>query len=194
MSGTGYASVGHLFEITEEKSSLNYKSILGKLVGQVYVNFDGSIVSRVGLAGFETFFSEVEISVENGSKYLSGILKLPSTDNFSFELEIERLAWSVIKSDHEFYLPHSKDKNNEEQLCFQLFCIFNRFCETTTIPMQLENNAKIFLFKKFGFPHSNDENKRKLKFRQFYEQVCKRKDGFVLVHVKISYVYVELNN
>ena len=188
MSGTGYASVGHLLEITEEDSSLDYKIILHKLVEHIYaVDIDGSISSREGFRHFETFFNEIEVSVESGRKYLSGLLKLSTIDNSSFEREVEELAWSLIKSDYEFYLPYSNDKDTEEQLCFQLFCIFNRFCETTVIPMQLGNNAKNFLFKKFGWPHLIDKNNQTLSFRQFYEEVSKRKDCFMLINVKKSY-------
>ena len=193
MSGTGYASVGHLLDITKRHSSLDYKSILLKLVEHIYaVDIDGSISSREGFKHFETFFNEIEVSVESGRKYLSGLLQLSIIDDSSFEREVEELAWSLIKSDYGFYLPYSndideEDKDKEEKLCFQLFCIFNRFCETTLIPMQLENNAKNFLFKKFGWPHLIDKNKQRLSFRQFYEQVSKRRDGFMLINVKKSY-------
>ena len=187
MSGSGYACVGHLFEIANRHSSLSNKNILRDLVEQLPTNLGDSSFNRVEFADFEMFFHEIEVSVESGSKYISGALKLPTIDNAAFELEVERITWSFIMSDYGYHLPYSKKDNDQEQLCFQLFCIFNRLCETTMIPMRLGNDTKTFLFRKFGLPYLANKCEQTVTFGQFCKQLCKSKDSFTRINVKKAY-------
>ena len=187
MSGSGYACIGHLFEIANRHSLLNNKDIFRELVEQLPTNLGDSSFNRVEFADFETFFNDIEVSVESGSYYMAAALKLPTIDNAAFELEVERTTWRYIMTDYGYHLPYSKKNNNQEQLSFQLFCIFNRFCETTIIPMNLGNNTKSFLLKKFGLPYLIDKTEQPVTFGQFCRQLCKKTDSFTRINVKKVY-------
>ena len=101
MSGTGYASTGHLFEYCDDQTQSGYREVLRKLVSELHVHEDATCHWK-GFANFELFFDNVCINVENTSKYLTSILKLPDLENSAFELKVEKTVWDLIQSDPKF--------------------------------------------------------------------------------------------
>ena len=157
MCGTGYVSVGHVFEQLKDQTQEGCSRHLRRLVEQIYMDLDdGSIRNVDSLFLFDKFFRNVEVSVDSSRAFLSGILKGHDTDELLFQLKVEQAVWKVLGLYPDFHSLYNKYENSdvmEENVCFQLFCLFNRFCEHTRIPMLMHSKAEEFLRSKFGIPH-----------------------------------------
>ena len=130
------------------------RKALQKLVTDVYTNFDDSMVDRGGFRNFDTFFGSLPINIESSCQFLRCILKQPKADDFSYQLCIEKAVWNILISEdqHIVKLHHKYSDSHieEEDVCFRIFCLFNRFCETDTFPMTLKNKMLGFLCMRFG--------------------------------------------
>lgn len=62
------------------------------------------------------------------------------------------MAWDLIKFDLDCHCSEAIDR----RLLYKIFCIFNRFCEPTQLPLKLPRNSCQFLLQKLGFEHSED--------------------------------------
>ena len=152
---SGYISVGHVFEVSKEQSIIGYKRELKKLISVVYCSTDQTAVNPVGLLQFDTFFTNVPISVDSTICYFEGILKRHEFDNLEFQSVVENDVFNYLLSKHEFNkrfrinLERDKKEQNEK-LFFQLFCLFNRFCDTKKVPMTMRYEALYFVLRKCG--------------------------------------------
>lgn len=195
MSGTGYASVGHLFEHCEDQTEFGYKQVLRKLVSELYVDEDAAC-GRQGFGNFERFFDNIPISVETTSKYLANLLKLPNVENSTFELKVERMVWDLIQLDPKFeqVLRNSRnpEEKKEERMCFQLFCLFNRFCDIHKIPMKMNEKAVKFLLQKVGIPIGKNKSLPHFPFQNLLECVFRHKQVLdELLTVAVEHAYDE---
>ena len=178
MSGTGYASIGHLFEYSDDQTQSGYKEVLRKLVTDLHVDEDATCHWQ-GFGNFELFFYNICINVENTSKYLTSILKLPDFENSRFELKVERMVWDLLQSDPKFQQvlqnPQTLEEQKEERICFQLFCLFNRFCDIQKMPMKLHEKAVQFLLRKIGIPIAESKSWPYCPFQNFLQCVFRHK-------------------
>ena len=78
------------------------------------------------------------------------------------------------------------DEKKDGRICFQLFCLFNRFCDTQKNPMRITDEPCRFLFRKIGLP-SSDTVCYYFPFRLFLECIYKRKDALVGIAVDNAY-------
>ena len=186
-----YTCVGHLFENADDKSQSGYKTVLSKVVSQVYVSTD-SMVDRNGFQQFEIFFNNVTINFDSANRYLCTKLKLPAAENVQFELKVERSVWAIlIESNTKFNQTlknarkHIVDRK-EGSICFQLFCLFNRFSESRRTPMMIEDDAIRFLFKKIGIPCAEGLCLI-FRFQHFLECVYKRLDPIIIEAIRNAY-------
>jgi hypothetical protein len=62
---------------------------------------------------------------------------------FIIMLQIERLAWDMVKFQ---YNKHITDR----KLIFRLFCLFNRFCDPDQLPLRLPGKAGAYLLYNLG--------------------------------------------
>ena len=198
MSGSGYVAVGHLLELVEKTQFLKlveFKQVLEKLAIQLHSQGStGLQVCRKNAAQqgeFEKFFSNLAVNVDSTHGYLSTIIKPSDVDDFTFGSIVERTVWNLLKSDIRWKLPKQlkpsqkfADKK-EEGICFQIFCLFNRFCDSEHLPMKINDESSKFLLKKFGV----ETSKRKISFtfQTFLECIYKRKDAFIIVGIKHAY-------
>ena len=85
-------------------------------------------VMRIVKISFD--FRSVEVSVESFSKFVNGILRKHDTDELHLQLQVEKLAWDMVKFDFDkFTCP----KIDRKLVLFRLFCLFNRFSDSTQV-------------------------------------------------------------
>ena len=60
MSGTGYASIGQLFELSKDQSLVGYKDALVPLISKLYVYLDEDIVDPMAYSRLDSFFKSLE--------------------------------------------------------------------------------------------------------------------------------------
>ena len=188
---SGYVAVGHLFDLEKAQSDKILKPVLGNFVSKFYVETDETLVSRTGFRQFNTYFNNVPVSVESTTTYLRGILKEHDVDDYDFALKVERDVWTCLLSSSElktkfqtFQQPDCDEKN--ECFCYQLFCLFNRFCDSKEIPMSLSDESSIFLLEKCGVTGLNI-NRVRFKLLDFMGYVNMHKSHDVMSAVKNAY-------
>ena len=104
MSGTGYASLGHLFELLDDQAEEDQLKNLRRIVGRFYEDADDHrMLHANGLNMFDKFFGEVKISVDSSQAFLSGILKAHGVDELWFQLRVEKTVWHVLRFCPDFY-------------------------------------------------------------------------------------------
>ena len=194
MSGTGYAAVGHLFELADDNQNQpGLKRVLEKIVTHVrypgFIDETCLLLNRNTQEQYEKFFSNVVINMDSAHRYLSTIVKPTRFEDRAFGSKVERIVWNLLKSDPKWNQvlinPQKSSEKREEGICFQIFCLFNRFCECEHIPMKINDEALKFLLKKFGIQTS--QNKLSFTFLHFLECVYQRRDSFILVGIKQAY-------
>ena len=184
MSGTGYASIGQLFELSKDQSLEGFKYALLPLISKLYVYLDEDVIDPKAYSRLDAFFKSLEnqkqgLNIESAVKFIGGVLKCHGVDDISFQLQVEKAVWSILKCNPDFYKVHRKYKTNnetEKDKCFHLFCIFNRFCESRNNKMMLAGHYRSFLVSQFsgdneGYPATNAE-KSSLNFIDCLTKVC----------------------
>ena len=178
----GYASIGHLFEHHKEQFNEGYKSVLFQLVTKIYMGLDETIVERDGFRQFANFFENVPVSIESASKYIRGILKRHEVSDFSFQIVVEKLVWKMI---HSVYIRKQYISTDKEELAFRVFCLFNRICETDSIPMKLSAQGMHLIYSWLSIdalmPNSSAT------FGNVLSNITKRKDPYLIVITKKCY-------
>ena len=104
---------------------------------------------------------------------------MPEVDDFTYQLYVERTVWNIIKDNnllHESIKKYSDNSDGLDNICFRLFCLFNRFCESNIVPMKIQKNALDYMYSKFGIMPPEDNII--VNFRNFLDNVCTRKDIF----------------
>ena len=197
MSGTGYACIGHLFELVEDQMQEGCLRYLRGLVERIYAELDAASIRHAnGLYIFDKFFRDVEVSVDSAQVFLSGVLKEHNLDEHLFQLKVEQTVWKVLCLHPSFYSVCNKYENSDvvgTNLCFQLFCLFNRFCEQGRIPMVMRRKMEKFLYSRFGAPYLKDTKNKDKKsnnrsnFLTFLEDISQVKDAFTCAMVKKAY-------
>ena len=152
---TGYVSIGHLFECDgDDKNTMKNRKVLQKLLDHARATFDKSMIDKEHFTMFDTFFANLPVSIESASQFLHCILKQPNADDVLYQLAIEKLVWNIFRNSNKYLaglcLKYKNSQVDEEDDCFRLFCIFNRFCETDFFPMSLTDKALHFMCSKFG--------------------------------------------
>ena len=172
MSGTGYDAVGHLLKLPGVR---DHKASLHTLVSAFEEN-DNDIIQPRGILLFYKFCEDAIVSFESSTEFLRDVLKRHEAEELPFQLKVEKTVWSVIRDHYASHETHQEFCNNdeiEEDTCFLLFCVFNRFCDTNNLEMYINSTAQTFLLKKFGFPQEFDSERSKMPFDHFYEDICK---------------------
>ena len=194
MSGTGYSSLGHLFVLSEKQCESTYKNAVRQVVANLYAKLSGSIVHHDGLRLFDRYFNDVKVTIDSSRAFLTGILKNYEVDEQPFQMNVEKTVWNIMEADHGSYAVHQKyrtSSEDEEDICFKLFCLFNRFCAITEIPLTVDANTKEFLFTKFGMSLSDsltkNEINKKSTFWEFVKIVFDQKDSFLYTIVRKTY-------
>ena len=187
---TGYLSIGHLFESDgDDNNTKENRTALQNLLEHVRITFDDATINKEHFRHFDTFFANLPVNIETSSQFFHCILKQPKADDVSYQLGIERLVWRIIRNNGEclsgLCLKHKNSHVEEENNCFHLFCIFNRFCETDSLPISLTDNGLRFLCAKFHinaplhdfFPS----------FPNFMHLICEQKRNVKSCKVKEAY-------
>ena len=197
MSRTGYACIGHLFELVKDQMQEGCLRYLRGLVERIYAELDDASIRHVnGLNLFDKFFIDVKVSVDRSEAFFSGVLKGHDVDEHLFQLKVEQTVWKVLCSHPSFYSVCNKYENSEvvdRNVCFQLFCLFNRFCKHGHIPMVMHTKVKKFLYSKFSIPYLKEttikdrKNNNMSSFLTFLEDICQVKDAFTCAMVKKAY-------
>ena len=188
---SGYVSVGHVFEVAKEQSNIGYKLALGKLVDVIYGGSDQTVVNEVGLRQFDKYFTRVQVAVESTITYLRDILKHHDFEDLDFQLIVEHDVFHFLFSDSEFnekfriYREFGKKKRSK-RVIFQLFCLFNRFCDTEKIPMTLNYESLNFVLHKCGIP-SLKTTSMPFTFLSFVEHIYNNRHGHSISLVKAPY-------
>ena len=152
MERSGFAAVGHLLE---NKSPDGYFQAMRYFCTVMFCNMDEKLIHKSsGYWRFDQFFSSVEINVESFGKFVAGVLRRPDADLAQLQLQIERIAWDLIKCDFSGFAGGGGDIDSVA--LFRLFCLFNRFCRRDLIPMKLHNRAAVFICKELGVPTTVD--------------------------------------
>ena len=85
-------------------------------------------------------------------KLLDGVLKKHGTDDIMFQRNVEALVWDLVKEDLIKAEVFQKHPNIIFSNIFQMFCLYNRFCDPTSLPLKLNyDRAKLF-FSKLDIP------------------------------------------
>ena len=104
MSGTGYVSIGHLFEESKHQTQVACSRHFHRLVERICVDLNDYTVRNVNsLVLFDKFFSNVEVSVDSSQAFLSGILRGHDVDELLFQLKVERTVWKMLGSYPDFH-------------------------------------------------------------------------------------------
>ena len=190
MSGTGYAAIGQLFEFSKEQTLWGYRCALLPLISKLYVYLDEDVIDPMAYSRLDAFFKSIEnqkqgLNIESAIKFIGGVLKRHGVDDLSFQQQIEKAVWSILKCNHVFYQIHRKYKSSneseddtktsneiEDDPCFHLFCLFNRFCESSTNKMILGAHYANYLVSKFI--NESKENIGRLNFLDFLANICER--------------------
>ena len=81
-------------------------------------------------------------------KLLDGVLKKHGTDDIMFQRNVEALVWDLVKEDLIKAEVFQKHPNIIFSNIFQMFCLYNRFCDPTSLPLKLNyDRAKLFFSK-----------------------------------------------
>ena len=194
MSGTGYVAVGHLFKLTEIRKWSSNKSALRVLVSTIVKEVDETIVNPKGTVLFDKFFTDITVSIDSACTFLRGFLKRHDVEDLAFELQVEKIVWKIVRNHETFHQILQKYCHTDDIMqdtCFQLFCLFNRFCYTKKVHMEMDDHSQSFLLKKFGLPEGPPIRLRRgegvLTFEDFFDNVFPRIDQFVVVCVKRAY-------
>lgn len=171
MIQSGYAAVGHLLALDgPNQPQVEQKGIAKHFLTVLLGNVEDSMVLKTsGFWQFESFFNNVDVTVETFGKFLDGVLKRLEVDSLSLQLIVEKLVWNMVKF-HLCQLPADQDQqqqpppdrassndfdvdevvNHDFDELFMLFGLFNRLCASCCLPMRLNDNALAFLFSKMG--------------------------------------------
>ena len=108
MSGTGYASIGQLFELSKNQSLWGYRDALLPLISKLYVYLDEDVIDPMAYTRLDAFFNSLEnqrqgLNIESAIKFIGGVLKMHGVDDVSFQQQIEKAVWSILKCNHDFY-------------------------------------------------------------------------------------------
>jgi hypothetical protein len=150
MENTGLVAVGHLLA---NKSPDNYFKSMRHFCTLIFCNMDDKQIHKSsGFWRFDQFFKSVDINIESFGKFVNGILRRTDTDVFQLQLQIERLAWDIVKFDFDKHINLEAATVVNRLNVYRLFCLFNRFCSRNAIPMTLNERAAIFFCKELGIP------------------------------------------
>ena len=174
---TGYVSIGHLFECNgDDNNTKGNRKALQNLLEYVRATFDVTMIDKGHFGYFDTFFENLPVNIESSSQFLHCILKRPKADDVLYQLGIEKLVWNMIKNNGQYVsglcLKYKNSQVEEVDNCFQLFCIFNRFCETDFIPITLTDTTLHFLCSKLGIDTPTSEFFAN--FPNFLHFICKQ--------------------
>ncbi len=186
MENTGLVAVGHLLA---NKSPDNYFKALRHFCTLIFCNMDEKDIHKSsGFWRFDQYYKSVNVNVDSFGKFVNGILRRNDTDRFQLQLQIERLAWDMVKFDFDRFIgPESASIVNRAAI-YRLFCVFNRFCCRNGIPMVLPERACIYLCKELGIPVMADQDEPKT-FTAFISHVAE--NIYVLKAKAIKRLYDE---
>ena len=139
MSNSGFVSVGHL--LFGESSDHDRISILREVCKKLAENFTLALNGADCIYRFDLFFGSVKPTVESFHKFLTSFLLKSKEEENILELKIEYFTWQHYG---QFRFKGICKKFDFSQ--FQLFAIFNRFCDTES--MVLHDHWTRILIKK----------------------------------------------
>ena len=113
---------------------------------------------------------------------MRGILKRHEVSDFSFQITIEKLVWKMIKAS---YIRSHYLHTEQEELAFRIFCIFNRFCETDTVPMTLSPQGQYLIYSWLSI--AEPEKQFTASFGNVLANITRRKDPYLIVATKKYY-------
>ena len=188
MSGTGYASIGQLFELSKDQTLDGLREALQPLISKLYVYLDEEAIDPMAYSRLDAFFKSIDnqkqkLNIESATKFIGGILKRHGVDDNLFQLEVENAVWDLLKCNHTFYKIHknykSKSESTSERIAendqlFHLFCIFNRFCESNMNRMIIAAHFSNFLVSRIL--SDNTANRGRLNFVDFFQLICKHQN------------------
>lgn len=147
---SGFASVGHLLANNPRSKHLQ---VLKHYCTFLFCNVDDSFIQKSsGFIQFDEFFTHVQPSVDAFAKFVKGVLISKQTDVeklFQLQILIEKVVWDLVKYDFDSYVEGGLDRN---LIVFRLFCLFNRFCKSSSLPMVLSEKIACFLCKELDIP------------------------------------------
>ena len=200
MSGTGYAAIGHLLEESKAGGIECKMNALRALIYKLNLELDESTIHKQDASVFEKFFSEIDVSVESCRTFLTGFLKRHEVHELAFQRKVEKAVWGIVRYHRSFREHHEKyckTDDIQEDICFHLFCLFNRFCSSQDDEMEMDDATKAFLFSKFALLKKKKGDKaileetlewsNKRKCYDLLGYVCKMKDTFVVINVRQAY-------
>ena len=158
MSNSGFVSVGHL--LFGESSDHDRISILREVCKKLAENFTLALNGADCIYRFDLFFGSVKPTVESFSKFLTSFLLKSKEEESILELKIEYFIW---KHYGQFGFKGICAKFDFSQ--FQLFAIFNRFCDTES--MLLHEKWTRILMKKICGGHFPGEVGKNLNYTDF---------------------------
>ena len=184
MSGTGYASIGQLFELSKDPTLDGLREALQPLISKLYVYLDEHVIDPMAYSRLDAFFKSIDnqnqkFNIESATKFIGGILKRHGVDDVSFQLQVEKAVWDLMKCNHIFYKIHKQNKCKsdseseritENESLFHLFCIFNRFCESNMNRMMLGAHFSNYLVSRIM--GNNITNLGRLNFVDFFQCIC----------------------
>ena len=199
MSGTGYASIGQLFELSNNQSLDGLREALQPLISKLYVYLDDDVIDPMAYQKLDSFFKSIEnqkqkLNIESATKFIGGILKRHGVDDVSFQLEVEKAVWDLLKCNPTFYQIHksfrsksssSSEKNTEDTKLFHLFCIFNRFCESNMNRMMISVHYSNFLVSRILGDSTSKLGR--LNFVDFFQHIGKCQGDQVTASIKLAY-------
>ena len=202
MRNSGFVSIGHI--LSGKRPEL-YRETMRHFCTVIFCNLDEERIHNKseGFYRFDTFFKSVPVSVESFAKFFGGILRRHETNEFGLQLAIEKLAWDMVKFDFD---AHTCEMVSRRDL-YRLFCLFNRFCDFTQIPLTLPELSLCFLLKELRLPlldsckkiyknaktaaAKSDNDNKAWKFSDLVTYICDNKDSFDPKAIKRCYdVYV----
>ena len=140
----GYVCIGHILEAGSQQEIKeivwDFCSILinESSMPEEAVNQGPGIQQQ-----FTEFFSNLDLTLETIGTFMSVVLKQSDFDEESFQNKVERIAFENVKfqlTNSMYLLP--------PKTCFQLFCLFNRFCRTDSLPLRIPTKSMDFLAKR----------------------------------------------
>ena len=199
MSGTGYASIGQLFELSNDQSLDGIRVALQPLISKLYVYLDEDVIDPMAYSRLDAFFKSIEnqkqrLNIESATKFIGGILKRHGVDDVMFQLEVEKAVWDLLKCNHTFYKIHknyrsksssSSEKHLEDKRLFHLFCIFNRFCESNIDRMMISSHYSNFLVRRIL--GDTAPKLGRLNFVDFFQQIGNSQGDQITTSIKMAY-------
>ena len=99
----------------------------------IFVNMDDDILNKsMGFHAFDIQMSNIDITLENFTKLLDGILKKHGTDDLEYQRKIERIAWDQIKHKYEPGINFTHQALFQECFEFTLKALFRKQCTLQT--------------------------------------------------------------